>query len=433
MTKLGQGAVTTDTILAAVKEFGSPLYLYDEKTIVEKCRQVQNMPHAFGLTVRYAMKANSSKALLQLIERQGLFFDVSTLNEARRAHFAGTPYSKMMLTTQEVPQENDRTDLEKMILSGLKYNVCSLRQLELIANFANKNRTMLSMRVHPGSGTGESATRNTGDEYSSFGVHLSDIDKALQIANNKGLIINQVHVHVGSGGDPEVWRENVDRELGFVEQYFSDAEIVNFGGGFKEARMPMEKAADIQQLGNYAKMRVEEFYERTGRKLHVAIEPGTFIIANAGFLVTTVLDKKSTGPNGFDFLILNAGMDANTRPLLYGSEHPFYVISKDGQLLSSEEDDSNKRPQVVVGRCCESGDSQCLDSTGKAYPRKMAELDFNDYIVIGGTGAYCSSMSPFNYNSSQQLPEILVYNKEELRQIRKRQSLEEIMLNEIDL
>ena len=140
MTKLGQGAVTTDTILAAVKEFGSPLYLYDEKTIVEKCQQVQNMPHAFGLTVRYAMKANSSKALLQLIERQGLFFDVSTLNEARRAHFAGTPYSKMMLTTQEVPQENDRTDLEKMILSGLKYNVCSLRQLELIANFANKNR-----------------------------------------------------------------------------------------------------------------------------------------------------------------------------------------------------------------------------------------------------------------------------------------------------
>jgi diaminopimelate decarboxylase len=432
MSTLGQTAVTANIILSAIENFGSPLYLYDAKAIVEKCSQVKKMPHAFGLTVRYAIKANSSRVLLQLVEQQGLEFDVSTLNEARRAHYAGIPFSKMMLTTQEVPLEKNRTDLESMILAGLKYNVCSLRQLNLITDFAIQNNIKLSMRVHPGSGTGESATRNTGDEYSSFGVHLSNVEEAMSIADNRGLVFNQVHVHIGSGGNPKVWRENVDRELGFVERYFPNADIINFGGGFKEARMPHETAANIQELGKYAKNRVEEFYKKTNRKLYVTIEPGTFIVANAGFLVTTVLDKKSTGPNGFDFVILNAGMDANTRPLLYGSEHPFYVISKNGQLLSSEGDENSTKPQVVVGRCCESGDAQCLDASGKAYSRKMADPDFDDYVVIGGTGAYCSSMSPFNYNSSQQLPEVVLNTNGELQLVRKRQELEDVFRNEID-
>lgn len=433
MPTLGHSTVSTENILSAVEKFGSPLYLYDAKTIEEKCHQVLNMPHAFGLTVRYAMKANSNRALLQFIERQGLHFDVSTLNEAKRANAAGIPYSKIMLTTQEVPLRDERSDLESMILEGLTYNVCSMRQLNLVADFAKNNNIKLSMRVHPGSGTGESASRNTGDEYSSFGVHLSNVKEAKHIADSKGLIFNQVHVHIGSGGNPEVWRENVDRELGFLENYFPDAEIVNFGGGFKEARMPNESAADIQQLGNYAKSRVQDFYKRTGRKLHVTIEPGTFIVANAGFLVTTVLDKKSTGPNGFDFIILDAGMDANTRPLLYGSEHPFYVLSQDGRLLFSEGDNKLTVLKVVVGRCCESGDAQCLDANGKAYPRKMADPNFDDYVIIGGTGAYCSAMSPFNYNSSQQLPEILLGTNGNISLIRKRQQFVDIFRNEIEL
>lgn len=434
MPVFGPGKISTSVVLEAIEQFGSPLYLYDEATIVDKCRQALAMPNAFGLTVRYAVKANTNRALIQLIERQGLHFDVSTLNEARRVALAGVPYSKMMLTTQEVPTGADRDDLETMISEGLTYNVCSLRQLQLVAPFAQKQGIKLSMRVHPGSGTGESASRNTGDEYSSFGVHLSNIHEALDFARQNGLTFNQVHVHVGSGGDPGVWRENVDREIGFVEQYFPDAEIVNFGGGFKEARMPDEKAADIQELGEYARSKIEEFYRRTGRKLQVAIEPGTFIVANSGYLITTVLDKKSTGPAGFDFLILNAGMDANTRPLLYGSRHPFYVISKTGSLLSSEFDLSDElSPRVVVGRCCESGDAQTIDASGKTYPRPIAEPDFEDYVVIGGAGAYCSSMSPFNYNSAQQLPEVLLRENGELQLIRRRQQLKELVQNELAL
>jgi diaminopimelate decarboxylase len=426
--------VTPEIIVSAVKRFDTPFYLYDENIILSKCDQFLSMPNAFGLKVDYAMKANSSKAILQLVTSKGLGLDTSSLNEVRRAHLAGIPYNRMMLTTQEIPMATHRQDLEAMIKAGLKYNVCSLRQLELIAGFAAEHHIPLSMRMHPGVGSGESVTRNTGDKYSCFGVHLSDIEGAMRFAHSKGLIFEQVHIHAGSGGDPAVWRENISRELDCLGKYFPDAKIINFGGGFKEARMPDERAADVQELGLHAKGEIIEFYQKTGRKLVMTVEPGTFIMANAGFLVTTVLDKKQTGADGFNFLVVDGGMITNARPLFYGSRHPFYLVSQDGVLLSAEQDLSHlhkeKDLRVIVGKCCESGDSQCLDVLGNITPRLMAEPNVGDYVVIGGTGAYCSAMAPHNYNSYSQAVEVLLRTNGELQLIRKKQTVEQMVENE---
>ena len=433
----GNGKVTDKIIVDAVKQFRSPFYLYDESVILEKANTVLSMPNAYGLNVSYAMKANSNKAILQLLHNQGFKIDASSLNEARRAFLAGIPLNKIMLTTQEIPLDNERRDLEQMVMNGLKYNVCSLRQLQLISDFAAKHQISLAMRVHPGVGTGESVTRNTGDKYSCFGVHLTDIEKALQYAKTKAIKFDIVHTHIGSGGSPEEWRNNIERELGFVEQYFPDATIVNFGGGFKEARMPDESASDIHELGLYAKNRFEEFYEKTGRKLTMEVEPGTYMMANAGYLVSTVLDIKQTGSDGFEFMILDGGMESNARPLLYGSRHPFYVVSQKGQLLSSEFElngfDKEKDSRVIVGRCCESGDSQCLDETGNIVPRVMAKPAIGDFVAIGGAGAYCSSMSPYNYNSYVQAPEILLRTNGHMRVIREPQTLQQMIENELPL
>ncbi len=437
MSTLGNTSVTSEVIARAAESFGTPLYLYDEQTILQKCHDVLKMPNAFGLDVSYAMKANSSRALLQLITGLGLDLDVSSLNEAKRAYLAGIPYSRMMLTTQEVILGDARRDLEEAMKKGLKYNVCSMRQMELVADFAAAQDISVSFRVHPGVGSGESVTRNTGDKYSCFGVHLNDLEMVINYAKRKNVIIDQVHVHIGSGGDPQQWRDNIDRELSYVERYFPDAKTVNLGGGFKEARMPDEKPADIQELGLYAKKKFHEFYERTGRKLKMAIEPGTYIVANSGFLVTSVMDKKSTGEDGFNFLLTNGGMEANTRPLLYGSRHPFYVISQGGKLLSSEFDlgdlFSEADYRVVVGRCCESGDSQSLDSHGHIIPRIMANPRFDDYLVVGGSGAYVSSMTLANYNSYVKPPEILLRSNGDLHVIRERQTLEQVVENERSL
>ena len=429
----GFGAVTVSTVLDVAKQFGTPAYLYDEGLIIEKCTSLKEMPNAFGLAVRYAMKANSSKSVLKLINDQGLLIDASSMNEVRRAFLAGVKYPDIILTTQEVPVGEQRQELEDMIKRGLKYNVCSLRQLRLIGDFAVQHHVRLAIRISPGIGSGETATRNTGDKYSCFGIHLNDVGDAVRDSRERGLIFDHIHVHIGSGGDPEIWRRNIDLEMEILEKYFPDAETVSFGGGLKEARMPGETSADIQSLGNYARMRLEDFFQRTGRRLKMEIEPGTYVVANAGYAVTQVIDKKETGSEGFRFIVADGGMEINARPLLYASEHPFYIISQTGELLSSEffpERPADFYEAVVVGKCCESGDSQCLSEEGLNTPRKIAEPGIGDYVVIGGVGAYCSAMTPMNYNSHTQVPEVMLLRDGSLREIRRRQSLEQMLENE---
>ena len=429
--------VTSRHVLRAAEQFGTPIYLYDEALVVQRCRSLMQMPNAYGLEVSYAMKANPSRALLQLIVQQGLGIDASSVSEALRAHRAGIAYDKMMLTTQDVPLGNDRELLEHMLHAGMSYNICSPRQLELALPFLRAHAVRVAIRVSPGVGTGESVTRNTGDKYSSFGVHLTQIEAINQALAEAGVRITHVHAHIGSGGAPEVWRENIDRMLHIVNQHFPDAQVVNFGGGFKEARMPDETAADIQSLGEYARQRIEAFKAQTGRTLRVAIEPGTYVVANAGFLVTTVLDVKTSGPDGFEFIVLNAGMEASTRPLLYGSRHPFFVVRVTGELLSSEFPElcpgALLRPCVVVGRCCESGDSQTLDDHGHVAPRLLTVPEPGDCVVVGGAGAYCSGMSLINYNSYPQQAEVLLRSSGELTLIRRRQSFEQMVMNELPL
>jgi len=424
-------SIGTDIIAKTANKYGTPVYIYDEALILERCRECIEMPQAYGLIVRYAMKANSNRTLLKIITNAGLHLDASSLNEVKRANLAGVPYDSIMLTTQEVHSSDERKELEELLKNGLRYNACSLHQLELIGDFASGNNIEVGIRIHPGIGSGESATRNTGDDYSCFGIHLSDLEQAHVFASKKGLVFRHIHVHIGSGADTKIWRQNIDLLLGIIEKNFPDADTVCFGGGLKEARMPGEHAADVPLLGSYAKMQIEDFFNRTGRKLKMEIEPGTYIVANAGYAITRLVDKKKTARS--NFIITDGGMEVNARPLLYGSKHPFYIISEDGARIISSEFDEAKHDfeAVVAGKCCESGDCQTLDMDGHAITRAMVEPHIGDLVVIGGVGGYCSSMAPFNYNSHLQSPEILYTSSGKLELIRKKQTFEQMLENEL--
>ncbi|MCL2080316.1 MAG: diaminopimelate decarboxylase [Oscillospiraceae bacterium] len=423
--------ITPKAITEAAERYGTPLYIYDEALILERSNECMKMPNAYGLTVRYAMKANSNKAVLKLIVDKGLHLDASSLNEVLRARLAGVKTDKIMLTTQETISDERRGTLQELLCDGLKYNICSLHQLRLVGDFAAQNNIDVGIRIHPGVGSGESATRNTGDDYSCFGVHLADLSELHEYAASKGIVFRHIHVHIGSGADTDMWRQNIDIELNIIKEHFPNAETVSFGGGLKEARMPGESAADITLLGNYAKQRIEAFYEETGRKLKMEIEPGTYIAANSGYAVTRLIDKKKTARS--NFIITDGGMEINSRPLLYGSKHPIYIISQCGTKLVSSEFSAKEHDfeAVVAGKCCESGDCQTLDMDGHAIARKMTQPEIGDIVVIGGAGAYCSSMAPYNYNSHQQAPEVMLTCDEELKLIRKRQTLEQMLENEI--
>jgi diaminopimelate decarboxylase len=441
-TLFNTGSITAGDIAGAVGFVGStPFYLYDGALILQRCREIrQMMPAISTFMPRYAMKANASKALLQLITRQGFGLDASSLNEVRRAVMAGIAPDAILLTTQEVPLGQDREDLQAFLLQGLRYTVCSQRQLELITDFALQHDLPLSLRVHPGEGgTGESAARDTANPFASFGVHISVLTETLQAAFQQGLRLEQLHMHIGSGGSPEKWRAGVDSLLAIAEAHLAllpHLRSINFGGGLKEARMPDEERAPVAELGRYTQERISEFHQRTGRQLGVEIEPGTYVVAMAGYVVTSVIDKKHTGAEGYRFIITNGGMEMNARPQMYGSRHPFALVSRDGSLLSSDyslEDVPQESEWITVGRCCETGDAHSLDRLGNIVPRPMAEPAIGDYFVVGGCGAYGAAMSPANYNAHTAAPEVLKMPDGSLRLIRAAQTLEDVVRQEKEL
>lgn len=117
--------------------------------MVEAFNKLKNMDSAYGLEVKYAMKANSNATILRIFKELGAKIDASSLNEARRAFLAGFKYSDITYTTQEIVDGVDREDLFKMVLEGMKFNVCSKRQYLLIRDLAKTNKLHLSVRIHP--------------------------------------------------------------------------------------------------------------------------------------------------------------------------------------------------------------------------------------------------------------------------------------------
>jgi diaminopimelate decarboxylase len=165
-----------------------------------------------------------------------------------------------------------------------------------------------------------------------------------------------------------------------------------------------------------------------GRKLMLEVEPGTYLVANAGCILTTVTDIVKTPLHSF--IKLDTGMTEILRPTLYGSQHPLHLLSNGQQ---SEKDRLPFQRYVVVGHCCESGDliTCAPGEPAKLLEREMPQIEPGDLFAIGGAGAYCSSMSSKNYNSFPEAAEVLLMNDGSTKLIRRRQSLEQIFQNEV--
>jgi len=202
---------------------------------------------------------------------------------------------------------------------------------------------------------------------------------------------------------------------------------LNLGGGFKVGRMPDEDSADLNEIGLALLGDFESFQREHGRKLHLEIEPGTYLVANAGALVATITDIVDTGVDGYAFIKIDGGMTEVLRPSQYGAQQPMSVIPAHGDTRSK------RCEYLVVGHCCESGDLLTPEAGNpeKLGPRTFPEARRGDALVIGGAGAYCSAMSTKNYNAFPEAPEVLLTNTGEFKLIRKRQTLEQILANEL--
>ena len=420
MTQIASFEPTLDVVRAAVTEHGSPLYLYDEATLRERARAVAAFGGPFGFTPRFALKANPSRAVLRLFADEGLHFDASTVYEARRAMAAGIPADHIQLTAQILADGFDDLGRE-----GVRLTACSLRQIELIG--AALPGTTIGLRINPGEGSGHNNRTNVAGSAASFGIWHESIEEAREIALRHGLSVTWIHHHVGSGGDPHRWAEIARITLGFIDR-FPDATHVNLGGGFKVARMPGEKESDLGHAARESHALLRALAERSGRKLHLEVEPGTWLTANAGVIVGTVHDVIRTGVGGHTFVKTDVGMAEILRPAMYGAQHSIrFVGAAEATPLGAQSE------VLVVGPCCESGDLLTPapgDAEGLA-PRRLPVPAPGDLIVVGGTGAYCASMPARNYNSIPGAPEVLLEAGGELRLIRRRQSLADVYRDEL--
>lgn len=400
-------------------DFGTPVFVYSQEEIEKRCEVALSFPNEYGLTVRYAMKANPNATILKIMRKKGVHIDASSIYEVERALLIGFQPNEIMLTSQEI-SPNLKSILEK----GVFYNACSLHQLETYGIlFPGKE---VSIRVNPGLGSGATQKTDVGGTTSSFGIWHEYMDDVKKIREKYNLKITKVHTHIGSGSDPEVWKAVSRYTLEYAEM-FPECQTVNLGGGFKVGRMSDEKTTDLQKIGEPVKELFIQFYKTHGRKLRLEIEPGTHMMALCGSIISRVVDKVNTGTKGFEFIKLDTGMDANTRPSLYGSRHPLITVA------ANDDTPQNTKDYVVVGHCCESGDLFTQKEGGAPETRTMSEAQIGDFIVMEGTGAYCSGMSTKNYNSYPETQEVLLDKSGKSVLIRKRQELTQIMQNEINV
>ncbi|MGA2051690.1 MAG: diaminopimelate decarboxylase [Opitutales bacterium] len=398
--------------------FGTPAYVYSQAALRHAANAALAFPHAFGLTVRFAMKACPNAAVLRFFDGLGLHFDASSGWEAERALRAGLPPFKISLSSQEMP--GNFAVLHKL---GVHFNACSLSQLDRFGRQFPGEK--VGLRLNPGLGSGHSGKTNVGGPGASFGIWHEWLPQIREILANHRLKVDRIHTHIGSGTDPAVWQRAAQLTLGLSRE-FPTADAINLGGGFKVGRMAGEKTTDLQEVGNYVKVLFEQRAQETGHRPRLEIEPGTYLTARAGAIVTTVQDIVSTGPSGYEFLKLDAGMTEILRPSLYGAQHPIVVIPTRGTGLA--------RKYLVVGHCCESGDllTSAPGEPETLAPRLLAQAEIGDLCVIEGAGAYCAGMSAKNYNSFPEAPEVLLQEDGPLRLIRQRQTLEQIYQNEVE-
>jgi len=202
---------------------------------------------------------------------------------------------------------------------------------------------------------------------------------------------------------------------------FPDVTTLDLGGGFKVARMSTEKSTDLQEIGASVKTALQAFAAETGRRIHLEIEPGTYLAANSASVISRVQDIVDTGAEGYTFYRLDTGMTDVLRPSLYGAQHPLVVVPR-------TDAERTVRNVMVVGHCCESGDilTPAPGDPEALAPRPVREAEMDDYLVIEGVGAYCSAMATRNYNSFPASPEVLLQSDGTLRLIRKPQPLEDV-------
>ena len=396
-----------DTLLQITKDFGSPVYVYDSETITT---QYKRLTKAFGkvkhLKLNYAVKALSNISVLKLFNSLGSGIDTVSIQEVQLGLKAGFKPENIIFTPNGVSLE----EIEKVSKLGVQINIDNLSILE---QFGTKHpKVPVCIRINPHVMAGGNTNISVGHIDSKFGISIHQIPLLLRIVENTKMNINGIHMHTGSDIlDIDVFLY-ASEILFETAKNFKDLEFIDFGSGFKVPYKAGDIETNIEELGEKLTKRFNEFCKAYGRDLTLAFEPGKFLVSEAGVFLAKVNVVKQT--TSTVFAQIDSGFNHLIRPMLYGSQHEILNISN----LKGRE-----RFYSVVGYICETDTF--------ANNRRISEINEGDILSFQNAGAYCYSMAS-NYNSRYRPAEVLIH-KGEAQLIRKRETFNDIMQNQIEI
>lgn len=356
---------------------GTPVYVYDEDRIRARCRRLK---HAFnGLPVRllYAVKANDNPHILGMIREEGFGFDTVSFEEALLGMAMGQAPEAIYYT------ENNMTDAEMdaAMEAGVYLNIGSYPRLEAFCRAGGRS---CSIRVNPAIGDGHHAKVDTGNRDSKFGIRLDLIPQAVEMAKAHGVRINGLHLHIGSGIRQPDNLIAAMRTLMMVGDALPDLQHMNFGGGFPIPYLEGEEEFSIEEFAAKATSILAH------RALTYYFEPGRWIVAPAGVLLTRVNTVKDQGR--ITFLGTDTGFNHLLRPALYEAWHEVRNISRPGEAAT--------QTYTIAGNICETGDILAED-------RLLPETESGDLLALCDTGAYGMTMAS-HYNRRPLPAEVLL-------------------------
>ncbi len=397
------------------KQFGTPCYLYDAATILRRIEELAAFDH-----VRYAQKACSNLAILDLVRRHKVLVDAVSAGEIYRARQAG--YSAQgdpppIVYTADI---FDRESLDMVVEEGIHANCGSPDMIDQLGE--RHPGHAITLRINPGFGHGHSQKTNTGGEQSKHGIWHEDLADCLQRADHHGLQVTGVHMHIGSGTD----FKHLSQVCGALEaaalQVGRSVMSISAGGGLPTPYRAEDQRVDLAEyykLWDATRCRLQDQF---GHPVSLEIEPGRYLTAEAGYLVTEIRAIKRMGGN--TFYLVDAGFNNLARPILYGAYHPMTVVPVAGPRR-----DEPTREVVVGGPLCESGDIFTQEEGGFVATRALPPAQVGQLLVIGCAGAYGYVMSS-NYNSKPFASEVLLQDGQ-AHLVRARQTFADLTQGEV--
>ena len=363
-----------------VQRFGSPLYVYDEDDLRSRCRSLLTaLPDC---AFHYAMKANSNRAILDIVRQEGLYVDAVSVGEVLAAIDVGFSPDAISFNGNSINDEELRAVAE----TGTPITVDSISQLERYGRlFPN---TRVGVRINPDVGDGHHDHVITGGPESKFGIDTDDLEDAWSAANRHGLLVDGLQQHVGSGIlDPEVFIRAVEVMLRTADGT-PGLSFVDFGGGFGVGYKPGEEDFDVLRFSELLRPILEPFKVKHPG-VSIRFEPGRWVVASCGTLYVTVTSIKRGKRH--TFVGTDSGLNHLLRPALYGSWHTIENVSRP---------DARPERVTVTGNICEAGDLFARDRL-LPMPRE------GDLLAIRHTGAYGWSMGSC-YNLRPLPAEVMV-------------------------